>query len=208
MQDLDISFVDQNQNGIEQNDVFNTNYIKMKTNYNEDIIEYLNKIRNEPIDIINDIDDLLNQSKKILDEKIQIESEETHENLILDDGGEALSKTKDYLNKVVPIKIKFNLNEDLFIDICESDKNMDLSLDKKISKILTDKRKNIVNKYPDSQFFISFIKDKKMSLLFLLSQNENISNFRNIIFDDKYTQFNITWMKEKKKIYIAFLCFA
>ena len=208
MQDLDISFVDQNQNGIEQNDVFNTNYIKMKTNYNEDIIEYLNKIRNEPIDIINDIDDLLNQSKKILDDKIQIESEETHENLILDDGGEALSKTKDYLNKVVPIKIKFNLNEDLFIDICESDKNMDLSLDKKISKILTDKRKNIVNKYPDSQFFISFIKDKKMSLLFLLSQNENISNFRNIIFDDKYTQFNITWMKEKKKIYIAFLCFA
>ena len=180
----------------------------MKTNYNEDIIEYLNKIRNEPIDIINDIDNLLNQSKKILDDKIQIESEETHENLILDDGGEALSKTKDYLNKVVPIKIKFNLNEDLFIDICESDKNMDLSLDKKISKILTDKRKNIVNKYPDSQFFISFIKDKKMSLLFLLSQNENISNFRNIIFDDKYTQFNMTWMKEKKKIYIAFLCFA
>ena len=206
MQDLDISF--NNQNGIEQNDVFDINYIKMKTSYNEDIVEYLNKIRNEPIGIINDIDDLLNQSKKIKDDKIQIESEESHENIILDDGGEAFSKTKDYLNKVVPIKIKFYLNEDLIIDIPEIDKNIELSLDKKISKILMDKRKNIVSKYPDSQFFISFIKDKKISLLFLLSQNEDISNFRNILFGNKYTQFNITWMKEKKKIFIAFLCFA
>lgn len=81
MQDLDISF--SNQNGIEQNDVFNINYIKMKTSYNEDIIEYLNKIRTEPVNIINDIDNLK-----------QIENEETHEKVILEDSGEELPKQK------------------------------------------------------------------------------------------------------------------
>ena len=45
-------------------------------------------------------------------------------------------------------------------------KNIDLPLDKKISKILMDKRKSLVNKYPNLQFFISFIEDKKISLFF------------------------------------------
>ena len=85
---------------------------------------------------------------------------------------------------------------------------MECPLDKKISKILMDKRKNIIEKYPGCQFFISFIKDKKLGLLFLLSQNENMSNFRNILFDNNYTEFNVTWIKERKKIFFAFLCFA
>ena len=70
------------------------------------------------------------------------------------------------------------------------------------------KRKNIIKDYPKCQFFINFIKDKKMGVLFLLSQNVNNSNFRNIIFNDKYKHFNVTWMKDKKKIFLAFLCFA
>ena len=206
MQDLDFSFTE--NNGLEQNDVFDVNYIKIKSGYNEEIINYLNKIRTEPNNIINDIDNLLEKSKNNINNKMQIESEETHENIILDDGGKALIETKDYLNAVNPLDLKFNLNDELLIDITDTDKNMDFPLDKKISKILVDKRKNIINKYPNCQFFINFIKDKKMGLLFLLSQNENMSNFRNIMFDAKFTQFNVTWIKEKKKIFIAFLCFA
>ena len=206
MQDLDFSFTE--NNGLEQNDVFDVNYIKIKSGYNEEIINYLNKIRTEPNNIINDINNLLEKSKNNINNKMQIESEETHENIILDDGGKALIETKDYLNAVNPLDLKFNLNDELLIDITDTDKNMNFPLDKKISKILVDKRKNIINKYPNCQFFINFIKDKKMGLLFLLSQNENMSNFRNIMFDAKFTQFNVTWIKEKKKIFIAFLCFA
>ncbi len=206
MADLDISFTN-NNNGLAQNDIFNINYINIKTEYNEEIIDYINKIRLEPTSIINDIDNLLNNANNLGD-KIQIESEETHENINLDDGGKALQETKKFLNKIAPGKNKFDLNDDLYIEVSDYEKNMDTPLDKKITKILMDKRKNIIEKYPNCQFFINFIKDKKCGLLYLLSQNESMTNFRNILFDDNYTQFNVTWIKEKKKTFIAFLCFA
>ena len=205
MQDLDFSF---NNNKEEQNDVFANYYIKIKNGYNEEIIDYLNKIRNQPESIIIDIDDFLNKSQTILDDKIRIESEQTHENIIFEEGGKTLLETKKYLNSSVPVQVKFNLNEDLSIDIPESEKNIDLPLEKKITKILMNKRKTIINNYPKCQFFINFIKDKKIGLIFLLSQDENTSNFRNILFDEEYTEFNISWMKDKKKNFISFLCFA
>ena len=204
VQDLDISF--KGSKPAEQSELFNTNYISLDSNYNQEIFNYINKIRKEPNNIIYDIDDLLNK-RQIINNKVQIESEETHENVVLDDGGNALEETKEYLNNVIPILANFNLNEDLLIEIPEVEKN-ELSLDKKITKILMDKRKSIIEKYPNCQFFINFIKDKKLGLLYLLSQNENMSNFRNIIFNENYKEFNITWIKEKKKIFIAFLCFA
>lgn len=207
IQDLDISF-DNNKNKSAQNEVFDRNYIKIKNEYNEEIIDYLNKIRIEPRSIIIDIDNLLSKITNNNGNKMKIESDETHENIILDDGGKALSETKNYLKEITPVLEKFNLNEDLLIDIHDSDKNLDIPLDKKVSKILSDKRNHIIDKYPNCQFFINFIKDKKMGVLFLLSQNVNNSNFRNIIFNDKYKHFNVTWMKDKKKIFLAFLCFA
>ena len=206
IQDLDISFT--NNQKIEQNEVFNINYIQMKTEYNSEIIDYLNKIRNEPNNIISDIDNILNNVKKNKDNKMLIKIEETHENIILDDGGEALVETKNYLKKVAPTNKKLDLNDDLLIDTTEMEKNSDLTLDKKISKILLEKRNSLIYKYPNCQFFINFIKDKKIGMIFLLSQNENKSNFRTVLFDCKYTQFNISWMKEKKKFFISFLCFA
>ena len=205
MQDLDFSF--NNNNGMEQNDIFNINYINIKEQYNNEIINYLNKIRTEPKNIINDIDNLLNKSKKNIDNKLQIENDETHEIVILEDGGEAFIETKNFLNNINPIESKLDLNEDLLIDIPESDKNMDSPLYKKIAKILENKKKNIIFDYPNCQFVINFIKDTKIGLLFLLSQ-EKSSNFRNLLFDDKYKQFNITWIKDKKNVFIAFLCFA
>jgi hypothetical protein len=204
MQDLDFSF--NNNNGMEQNDIFNINYINIKDQYNNEILNYLNKIRAEPKNIIIDIDNILNKSKNKNENKFQIEIDETHENIVLEDGGAAFIETKNFLNNVNPVEITFDLNEDLLIDISESDKNMDLPLDKKINKILKDKKNNIIEDYPNCQFFINFIKDIKIGLLFLLSQN--MSNFRNILFDEKYKNFNLTWIKEKKKIFIAFLCFA
>lgn len=206
IKDLDFSFTNNQKN--EQNEIFIINYIKLKTEYNSEIMDYLNKIRSEPNNIISDIDNFLNNSKKNQDHKMLIEIEETHEIIILDDGGEALLETKNYLNKAVPINTKFILNEDLLIDISEIENNSDLTLDEKIVKIFMEKRNSLIYKYPNCQFFINFIKDKKLGMIFLLSQNENRSNFRSMLFDYKYTQFNITWMKEKNKFFISFLCFA
>lgn len=197
-------------NSNEQNNVFDLNYIFMNDNYNEEMLNYLNKIRSGPNNIIHDIDELLKQKQYINNNnKIQIESDKTHENIVFNDGGQALEETKLYLINVNPVNKHFNLNEDLSIDVPDPEKSeLFLPLDKRITKIIMEKRKSIKKKYPNCQFFINFIKDEKIGLLFLLSQNENMSNFRNIIFDEKYTEFNVTWIKEKKNIFIAFLCFA
>lgn len=197
-------------NSTEQNNVFDLNYIFMNDNYNEEMLNYLNKIRSGPNNIIHDIDELLKQKQYINNNnKIQIESDKTHENIVFNDGGQALEETKLYLINVNPVNKHFNLNEDLSIDVPDPEKSeLFLPLDKRITKIIMEKRKSIKKKYPNCQFFINFIKDEKIGLLFLLSQNENMSNFRNIIFDEKYTEFNVTWIKEKKNIFIAFLCFA
>jgi len=197
-------------NSTDQNNVFDLNYIFMNDNYNEEMLNYLNKIRSGPNNIIHDIDELLKQKQYINNNnKIQIESDKTHENIVFNDGGQALEETKLYLINVNPVNKRFNLNEDLSIDVPDPEKSeLFLPLDKRITKIIMEKRKNIKDKYPNCQFFINFIKDEKIGLLFLLSQNENMSNFRNIIFDEKYTEFNVTWIKEKKNIFIAFLCFA
>lgn len=205
MEDLDFAF---NNKDVEQNDLFNINYIKINTGYNKDIFFYLNKIRQEPKSIINDIDNLLKKRINFAENKIQIESDETHENIIFDDGGEALIETKNFLNKAKSIDIKFNLNEELLIDVSDIEKYVDLTLDKKIEKILREQKQNIISKYPKCQFFINFIKDKKIGLLYLLSQNEKMSKFRNIIYNNEYKEFNVSWMREKKKIFVAFLCFA
>ena len=192
----------------DKNNIFETNYISMKDNYNEETMDYLNKIRNEPKSIIEDIDNILKDENINQFQKFQIENEDTHENIIFEDEGIALKETKNFLYNIEPVEAKFNLNDDLIIDNSELDKNGEANLIKKITKILIDKRKSIIDKYPNCQFFVNFIKDIKINILYLLSEKEEKSNFRNILFNDKFTEFNITWTKEKKNNFISFLCFA
>ena len=207
MQDnSDFSF--NNGNNIDKNDVFETNYIIMKDDYNEQMNDYLNKIRNDPFSVIDDINELLKEENIDENQKIQIENEETHENIIFNDEGNAIRDTKNFLSKVKALKTKFHLNDDLLIDTTELEKNSELNLNKKITKILVEKRKRIISTYPQCQFFVNFIKDAKINLLYLLSENEEKSNFRKIIFNPIYTQFNVTWNIEKKNNFISFLCFA
>ena len=192
----------------DKDDIFETNYITLKDNYNEETLNYLNKIRNQPKAIIEDIDNLLKKESINREQNIQIENDETHENIIFEDQGNALRETKIFLNNIEPIKNKFNLNDDLLIDTSEFDKIIEPILIKKITKILIDKRKNIINQYPNCQFFVNFIKDIKINILYLLSENEDSSNFKDVIFNSKFSEFNVTWIKEKKNNFISFLCFA
>ena len=193
---------------IDKNDVFEIHYISIKDNYNENMIDYLNQIRNDPNSILEDINNILKEENISQNKTIRVENEETHENIIFEDEGHSLNELKNYLNKVISIPDKLNLNDELSIDVSDLEKNDGQNLNKKITKILVDKRKSIIKNYQNCQFFINFIKDEKISLLYLLSENEDRSDFRNVVFDPKYTQFNVSWIKEKKKNFIAFLCFA
>lgn len=197
-----------NFGNVDKNDIFEIHYISIKDNYNESMIDYLNKIRNDPNSILEDIDNILKEENISQNKTIRVENEETHENIIFEDEGHSLNELKNYLNKVISIPDKFNLNDDLSIDVSDLEKNDGQNLNKKITKILVDKRKSIIKDYQNCQFFINFIKDEKISILYLLSENEDKSDFRNVVFDPKYTQFNVSWIKEKKKNFIAFLCFA
>jgi hypothetical protein len=193
---------------IDKNDVFEIHYISIKDNYNENMIDYLNQIRNDPNSILEDINNILKEENISQNKTIRVENEETHENIIFEDEGHSLNELKNYLNKVISIPDKLNLNDELSIDVSDLEKNDGQNLNKKITKILVDKRKSIIKNYQNCQFFINFIKDEKISLLYLLSENEDRSDFRNVVFDPKYTQFNVSWTNEKKKNFIAFLCFA
>ena len=73
---------------------------------------------------------------------------------------------------------------------------------------MVEKRKKIIHKYPNCHFFINFIKDIKINVIYLLSEGENQSNFRSVLFNNKYTNFNVAWSKEKNNNFISFLCFA
>ena len=203
LQELDIPF----NKSSEQFEVYDMYYITLENKYNEKMLDVINKLRKEPKSFIKDLDNLINKNNE--ENKILIENDETHENIVFNDINKEINETKNFLKKIRAINnIKFNLNQELFIDINKTYKNSDMSLEQKITKIIVDKKKEIVKKYPKIQFFVNFIKDEKIGIIYLLMNNNKISNFRNVLFDDKYKEFNVSWFKDKKNNFISILCFS
>ena len=203
VKELDMSFVPNKAS--EQFQIFDMNYISIKKNYNEKMLEVINQIRNKPKSIIEDYDKILNKNNK--ENLIFLENDDTHENVVFNDVTQDINETVNFLRSVKPVTNKFNLNEELIIDT-KNNKNTELPFEKRITKLIMNQKKEIIKKYPKVQFFVNFIKDEKIGILFLLMKNAKISNFRNVIFDDEYKEFNVTWMKDKNNIFISFLCFS
>ena len=203
VKELDMSFVPNKAS--EQFQIFDMNYISIKKNYNEKMLEVINQIRNKPKSIIEDYDKILNKNNK--ENLIFLENDDTHENVVFNDVTQDINETVNFLRSVKPVTNKFNLNEELVVDT-KNNKNTELSFEKRITKLIMNQKKEIIKKYPKVQFFVNFIKDEKIGILFLLMKNAKISNFRNVIFDDEYKEFNVTWMKDKNNIFISFLCFS
>ena len=203
VKELDMSFV--TNKASEQFQIFDMNYISIKKNYNEKMLEVINQIRNKPKSIIEDYDKILNKNNK--ENLIFLENDDTHENVVFNDVTQDINETVNFLRSVKPVTNKFNLNEELVIDT-KNNKNTELPFEKRITKLIMNQKKEIIKKYPKVQFFVNFIKDEKIGILFLLMKNAKISNFRNVIFDDEYKEFNVTWMKDKNNIFISFLCFS
>lgn len=86
------------------------------------MIDYLNQIRNDPNSILEDINNILKEENISQNKTIRVENEETHENIIFEDEGHSLNELKNYLNKVISIPDKLNLNDELSIDVSDLEK--------------------------------------------------------------------------------------
>jgi len=203
VKELDMSFVLNKSS--EQFQIFDMNYISVKKNYNEKMMDVINQIRNQPLSIIEEYNKMLNKKNK--ENLIYMENDETHENVVFNDVTQDINETVNFLKNVNPVMNKFNLNEELVLDI-KSNKNSEVPLEKRITKIIMNQKKEIIKKYPKVQFFVNFIKDEKIGVLFLLMKNKESSNFRNVIFDDNFKEFNVTWTRDANNIFVSFLCFS
>ena len=203
VKELDMSFVLNKSS--EQFQIFDMNYISVKKNYNEKMMDVINQIRNQPLSIIEEYNKMLNKKNK--ENLIYMENNETHENVVFNDVTQDINETVNFLKNVNPVMNKFKLNEELVLDI-KSNKNSEVPLEKRITKIIMNQKKEIIKKYPKVQFFVNFIKDEKIGVLFLLMKNKESSNFRNVIFDDNFKEFNVTWMRDTNNIFVSFLCFS
>lgn len=203
VKELDMSFVLNKSS--EQFQIFDMNYISVKKNYNEKMMDVINQIRNQPLSIIEEYNKMLNKKNK--ENLIYMENDETHENVVFNDVTQDINETVNFLKNVKPVMNKFNLNEELVLDI-KSNKNSEVPLEKRITKIIMNQKKEIIKKYPKVQFFVNFIKDEKIGVLFLLLKNKESSNFRNVIFDDNFKEFNVTWTRDANNIFVSFLCFS
>ena len=112
VKELDMSFVPNKAS--EQFQIFDMNYISIKKNYNEKMLEVINQIRNKPISIIEDYDKILNKNNK--ENLIFLENDDTHENVVFNDVTQDINETVNFLRSVKPVTNKFNLNEELVID--------------------------------------------------------------------------------------------
>ena len=95
----------------------------------------------------------------------------------------------------------------------DSNSTLDLS-DDKIATLILNKRKKIKNKYPESVFKMSIIKDIKISILIQISMELLDNQFgdkkllKEIIFNPIYKNFAVSWANEINRKFISISCFA
>ena len=191
--------------GFEQNNNYRDELIA------KEMIEYINKIRNRPKYIISDIENFIFKRIKIFDGEKFILCEETKEKIVIKDKDYSFDECITFLRKQKPMSSGLMINDELKIDFnnCNTSMSNVLNLSEtKTNYIILNKRKEILYKYPNCFFTLSLIKDSKLCLLFLLSDNKSKNTLREIIFSEKYKYFNISCTNEKNNNFIGILCFA
>ena len=191
--------------GFDQNNIFKDELIV------KEMIEYINKIRNRPKYIISDIENIIFKRIKKFDGQKFILCEETKEKILIKEKDYSFDECITFLRKRKSINSDLSLNDELKIDFnsCNTSMKNILNLsESKTNYIILNKRKEILYKYPNCFFTLSLIKDSKLCLLFLLSDNKTKNTFREIIFSEKYKYFYVSCTNEKNNNFICILCFA
>lgn len=165
-------------------------------NYNFEMLNFLNKVRNEPKSIFEDIDNIKN-NVKIIDNKEYAISDSTNEMIML---SSYFNEIKEYLNFQEPAD-SLKLNNRL--EIKNNSENTEL-IDNLINELVTTKKKEIYYNYPDCFFYPIFIRDIKIGIILLL-ENQKL---REKIFNNDFSHFYATTFNEKNNRFFSIICLA
>lgn len=178
--------------------VKNQSYKRNKSNnYNIEMLNFLNKIRNSPKHAVEYIDNIIKNNLMKIENIEYLISEVTKEMIKLNVN---LEDIKDNLN-VQESSNSLKLEERLRIgDFLE---NIEIS-NNKINDLIISKKREIIRDYPDCYFYPIFIRDIKMSFILLLGNNA----IKDKIFDNNFKYFYATSFNEKNNRFFAILCLA
>ena len=165
--------------------------------YNIEMLNYLNKIRNKPKSMIEEIENIKKNNIKVINDMEYIISDDTNEMIKLNI---YLEKTIENLNLQQPVDI-LKLNSKLKIN--GKHENIEIT-DDLINELIITKKREIYRDFPQCCFYPAFIKDIKLNILLLLTNNIIFDQ----IFNKDFTDFYVTSFNEKSNRFFAILCLA
>ena len=165
--------------------------------YNIEMLNYLNKVRNNPKSMIEEIDNIQKNNIKVINDTEYIISDDTNE----------MIKLNIYMDRIIenlylqqPVDI-LKLNSKLKIN--GKHENIEIT-DDLINEIIITKKREIYRDFPQCIFYPAFIKDIKLSILILLTNNKIFEQ----IFNKDFTDFYVTTFNEKSNRFFTILCLA
>lgn len=161
------------------------------------MLGFINKVRNSPKDVLEDIDNIIKNNLKKIDDKEYLISESTNEMIKLDFN---IEKIKENLMLQDSVEI---LKSDNKLKICNYFETSELT-DKKINELILNKKREIIKEYPECFFYPIFIKDIKINIILLLEDYK----IKEKIFYSGFSSFFITAFNEKNSRFFAILCLA
>ena len=165
--------------------------------YNIEMLNYLNKLRNDPKSMIEEIDNIIKNNIKIINDIDYIISDDTNEMIKLNI---YMDKIKENINLQQPVDI-LKLNNKLKIN--SNHENIEIT-DDLINELVMTKKRQIYHEFPRCFFYPIFIKDTKINILLLLTNNKIFEQ----IFNKDFTDFYVTTFNEKCNRFFAILCLA
>jgi hypothetical protein len=164
--------------------------------YCNNMLNYINKIRNNPKSFAEDLDEIIKNDIKKFYDKECIVSETTSEMIKL---GINLEKLKE--NIMIQERVEaLNLNDKLKMrNIGNTEINDNL-----INELVISKKREIFKSFPKCFFYPIFIKDIKINFIHLLANNK----LKEKIFNPDFSNFYVTVFNEKNNRFFAILCLA
>lgn len=174
-----------------------TNNNNIFNNYNIEMINFINKLRKTPKLVIEDIDNIIKNNIKKIDDKEYIITDNTNEMIKLNNNIENIKENLKTQEPVENLKLNSQLKINHYFDNTEITNQI-------ISDLVLSKKFEIIKNYPKCFFYPIFIKNIKINFILLLENHK----IREKLFDKNFIYFYATTFNEKSNRFFAILCFA
>jgi hypothetical protein len=165
--------------------------------YNIEMLNYLNKIRNKPKSMIEEIENIKKNNIKVINDMEYIISDDTNEMIKLNIYMDKIIENLDFQQPVDILKLNSKLK------INGKHENIEIT-DDLINELVIKKKREIYHDFPQCFFYPVFIKDIKLNILLLLTNNKILDQ----IFNKDFTDFYMTAFNEKSNRFFTILCLA